>query len=651
MATGIVLALLALSFLIFIHELGHYFMAKMVGMRVETFSIGFGRPLYSWDYKGTKWQIGWLLFGGYVRIAGQEMNNEEDPYAQADGFFGKSPWARIKVALAGPLMNLIFAFLLFATIWSFGGREKNFSEFTPKIGWIDPKSELYAHGIRPGDEIISYGSQSFSSSKDHLYAPMTASDELLVHGNRVNYATGTKKPFSLKVKVYPHPGAIEKGIVTAGILQPANYIIYDKSPGGRENPLPQGSPLEGSGIHYGDRIFSVDGEIVFSAQELNKVLNDNRVFLIIEREGNFLTKRVPLVELDELRLDPQIRDEYTDWQYEAGLAQVKPKNLKIIPYNLTSGLVVEGPLRFIDRDKEEEAFPEYAFSDLEEPLQIHDKIIAVQGEKIAFAPDFLKMIQTKIVNVIVQRESSIAKSVDWKSADADFERSVDSLDQKDIIDSMASQSPKTQSGTLLLLPPITPKKRSEYTLSDEAKEQYNNDMRDAIAALEKIEDPEKRAAAYNLLQNRENQLLLGLSGIQDKRINYNPNPFEMFSSILSEIYRTLYALLTGTLNPKWMSGPIGIVQVMNEGYKMGAMEALYWVAFISLNLGVINLLPIPVLDGGTIVICLYEILSGKRMKPKTLEKLIVPFMVLLIIFFVFLTYNDITRLFRNFLPW
>src|ERR1700733_2510626 len=95
----IILAILTLSFLIFIHELGHYFMARRVGMRVETFAIGFGRPIYTWERNGVKWQIGWLLFGGYVKIAGMDTENEPDPYRVPDGFFGKRPIDRIKVAI------------------------------------------------------------------------------------------------------------------------------------------------------------------------------------------------------------------------------------------------------------------------------------------------------------------------------------------------------------------------------------------------------------------------------------------------------------------------------------------------------------------------------------------------------------------------
>lgn len=180
----IILAILALSFLIFIHELGHYFMARRVGMKVETFAIGFGKPIFSWVRDGVKWQIGWILFGGYVKIAGQELDKEADPYSVPDSFFSKRPIDRIKVAVMGPLVNLVFALLVFSLLWVDGGRQKNFSEYTSKIGWVDPKSELYAHGIRPGDEITSYDHQAFQSSKDHLYAAMMSSGTLDVKGEK-----------------------------------------------------------------------------------------------------------------------------------------------------------------------------------------------------------------------------------------------------------------------------------------------------------------------------------------------------------------------------------------------------------------------------------------------------------------------------------
>jgi regulator of sigma E protease len=119
----------------------------------------------------------------------------------------------------------------------------------------------------------------------------------------------------------------------------------------------------------------------------------------------------------------------------------------------------------------------------------------------------------------------------------------------------------------------------------------------------------------------------------------------MFENIFKEIWRTLTALVSGQLNPKWLSGPIGIVQVVHDNSMVSLKEALFWLGAISLNLGILNLLPIPVLDGGTILINLVELISRRRISPKTLEKLVLPFALLLIVFFIFLTYHDLTRIF------
>src|SRR5690348_8655641 len=99
-------------------------------MRVETFSIGFGHPIYTWERDGVQWRICWLLFGGYVKIAGMQKEGSREPYEIPEGFYSKRPWARIQVSLAGPLVNIAFAFLAFAALWVSGGRDKPFSEFT-----------------------------------------------------------------------------------------------------------------------------------------------------------------------------------------------------------------------------------------------------------------------------------------------------------------------------------------------------------------------------------------------------------------------------------------------------------------------------------------------------------------------------------------
>ncbi len=645
------LAVVGLSFLIFMHELGHYYMARRVGMRVETFAIGFGKPIYSWVRDGVKWQIGWLFFGGYVKIAGQDNDDERDPYQIPDGFFGKRPIDRIKVAVAGPLVNLVLALVFFSVIWAIGGREKDFTEFTHKIGWVDPKSELFAAGIRPGDEITSYNDEPFHNFKDHLYAPMTSSGDIDVKGYKVDYLSGQKQPFAYKVKPYSHPNVYDKGILTTGIINSANYIIYKRLPQGQENPLPEGSPMLQSGIQYGDRILWVDGDLVFSGPQLSHLLNDSKVFLTIERNGQTMQVRVPRVPVQELKLDAEVKEELTDWQYEAELNNIKLRNLYVIPYNLTNDCIVQNELKFIDADNELSAFPHTPYAANEQPLLAKDKIIAIDGLPVKTAYELLKELQQHRVNIIVEREADLAKEVSWNVADADFDHEINGHAVSVIANSIGTSRPINNVGNYYLLNPVLPKTRHDFELSPDKQAWINAELLEQKKKVEGIEDPEKRNHALILLQNQEKQLLLGLPAVQDRKVNFNPSPFTQFGNVFGEIWRTLVALFSGSLNVKWISGPIGIIQVVHDNSMVSIKEALFWLGAISLNLGMLNLLPIPVLDGGTIVLSFYEMITGHRLHPKTLEKVILPFAVLLIGFFIFLTYQDLSRLLSRFLNW
>jgi len=641
-------AILALSFLIFIHELGHYYVARRTGMRVETFAIGFGRPIFSWVRDGVKWQIGWLLFGGYVKIAGMEGDDaEKDPYAMKDGFFGKKPLDRIKVLFAGPFVNIVFALLVFSFLWVIGGREKNFGEFTNRIGWVDPHSELYADGVRPGDVILAYDNHSYLSSKDHLYAPMTASGEMDVKGLKVDYAAGESEPFDYKIKPYTHPAALQKGIFTTGILQSASYVFYNRLANGAENPLPEGSPMENSGIQYGDRVLWVDGELIFSRDQLDHVLNDGKVLLTVQRDGEILLARVPRVLVQELKLDPEFKEELVDWQFEAELNRTRIQKLYAIPYHLTNNCVVESEAKFIDKENQQEAFPAHPFSKIESPLLAGDKILAADGVAVKRSYELLLQLQKHNVSVIVERDNQLSRKVPWKKADATFNEDINWKDLHAITHSIGTGAPVNQAGDLYLLKPVIPKMRSEFALSPEKQAWLAAEMLEQKKAVEAIEDPERRAHALHLLAHKEKQLLLGLP-IQDRRVDYNPNPIDLFANVFTEIWRTLVALFTGSVNPKWLSGPIGIVQVVYDSWLVSFKDALFWIGAISLNLGVLNLLPIPVLDGGTIMLTFFEMISGKRLKPKTLEKLVIPFAVLLIGLFIYFTFNDLSRLFGGY---
>lgn len=639
-------AILALSFLIFIHEFGHYWMARREGMRVEVFSIGFGRPLLSWTWQNVKWQLGWLLFGGYVKIAGTDTESSQDLTQVKDGFFGKSPWSRIKVAFMGPFVNIVFALLAFTLLFAVGGRLKSFSEYTMKAGWIDPSSELYKAGVRPGDEILSYNGNAYNGVSDLIYLGLTNSAPVKIQGVKVDYTTGQKTPFEVESNSYPHPERGDKGLMTLGVLQPASFLIYDRLPSGAENPLPENSPMKESGLQYGDRLLWVDGTPVYSTMQLSQLLNEGKAVLTINREGHTFLARVPRVQVEELKFDGAFREELTDWQHAQDLGSIKFSKLITLPYNLTNEAVVENSVPFIDKEKNE---PKSLFSAMDQPLQPGDKIIAVDGTSIKNAAELLKLIQKHQAIVIVERLNQKIPLVSWRDADHLFDLQSHPKELQELVSKIGTTEKVEKVGSLVLLKPVQPKSFEEIFLSSEVISPAGEELLKQKRAIIAIEDKALREKLLEAFNKKEKQVALGIPNLRDVKVQYNPVPTEQFMNVFNEIKRTMGSLFTGSLSPKYLSGPVGIVYMFQEQTKSSLGDGLYWLGLISLNLGVLNLLPIPMLDGGTILLSFCEMISGKRIAPKTLEKLILPFAVVLILFFLFWTYNDITRIFGGFL--
>lgn len=153
--------LVVLSVIVFVHEMGHYLVARWNGVAIQTFSLGFGREIWGrTDRHGTRWRISMIPLGGYVRFVG-DMNPasvpDEDFIANAGPelsgrlFVNKSVWQRMQVVLAGPVANIIFTFLiLYALLLGYGRYS-----ITPVIGEVLPESVAAAAGLQGGDRVLS----------------------------------------------------------------------------------------------------------------------------------------------------------------------------------------------------------------------------------------------------------------------------------------------------------------------------------------------------------------------------------------------------------------------------------------------------------------------------------------------------------------
>lgn len=119
---GTITFLLVLSFLVFFHELGHFLAARFFGVKVEKFSIGFGKAIYSKYWAGTTWQFAMIPLGGYVQMKGQDDSNPTLVETGDDSYNTKKPWQRIIILFAGPFANFILAAILYFSIALMGAK-------------------------------------------------------------------------------------------------------------------------------------------------------------------------------------------------------------------------------------------------------------------------------------------------------------------------------------------------------------------------------------------------------------------------------------------------------------------------------------------------------------------------------------------------
>ena len=169
---GIPAFLFLITVVVFFHELGHFSVARLFGVRVETFSIGFGRALYSWtDKKGTLWKISWVPLGGFVKFFGDADGSSKPDHGAAArmnaadrrvAFPFKPLWQRALIVVAGPVANFVLAFAILAVFFMTVGRMLTTTDITA----VAPHSAAQTAGIRAGDVIVSIDGDTISGYEE-----------------------------------------------------------------------------------------------------------------------------------------------------------------------------------------------------------------------------------------------------------------------------------------------------------------------------------------------------------------------------------------------------------------------------------------------------------------------------------------------------
>jgi regulator of sigma E protease len=232
--------LFVLGVLIFVHELGHFLVARFYGVRVLTFSLGFGPKLLKFRRGATEYCISAVPLGGYVKLAGETVQDQRT--GEPDEFLSKSKWVRFQVYLAGPVMNLGLALVVVAIVLSLGADVPLFQSSSPVIGTVSAASAAEAAGLKPGDQIVSVDGKRVETW-DAL------SLEYLPKANKELELGVLRDGQTLKIHVTPRAaGKYEIGDLGIGpILRPQFTQV---------NP---GGPADRAGIKRGDVAVALDG--------------------------------------------------------------------------------------------------------------------------------------------------------------------------------------------------------------------------------------------------------------------------------------------------------------------------------------------------------------------------------------------------------
>ena len=246
----ILLGFIGLGVVVFVHELGHFLAARLAGITVEAFSIGWGKPILKKTIGGVEYRLGLFPVGGYCKMKGDSefeeayKNSEEGKSAEKGSFYAASPFSRIVACFGGPFFNFVFAVLVLSVIWGLGFEVNTLgnriilaSEINP--GTTNPADEA---GLKTGDRIVSIMGRKTETYNDiqELIA-LNPGEELPLQIER-NGST-------LNLLVTP---VMEKstGAGRIGVYFWTDPIV---------ERVTEGSPAEIAGLQSGDRLLAING--------------------------------------------------------------------------------------------------------------------------------------------------------------------------------------------------------------------------------------------------------------------------------------------------------------------------------------------------------------------------------------------------------
>lgn len=539
-----------LGVLVTVHELGHFLVAKACNVKVLKFSIGFGPRIFGFTRGETEYRVAWLPLGGYVKMAGQEPDDDVLPEDVGRSFQAQTWWKRALIVVAGPSFNLLFPIIAFFFVYV-GSTQV----IAPRVGWLEPELPAARAGIKPGDYIRKIDGkdvQSFGEIRELVSG--NANKELTIELER----DGKPVTVTLKPMLTTETDPIEK--VQRGLLG-----IW---PRGRAPivGVPVGSVAAAAGLQTFDRILKVNGEVMKDELDLQKAVAKaaGTLELVVVRSGLQPVAGATIVvpALLTVKLEKQPGEGYAALGAEGGDLYV---------WSVSPGTPAA-----------------------EAGLKRGDRLVKIDQHVLS----------------------------SWMSVELE----LTALEKKPFQLTWSSGGVEQTKQLAQAL----------ITIED--------DFKNRIEQLELglLERPAFRGGRDPLASGPAEELVTLTMGPKDALVASVKN----LPKIIRKIGLIFYKLFTGHVPLESVGGPIMLFQVASKSAELGVETFIGNMALVSVNLGLVNLLPIPVLDGFALLAALWEGIRRRPIPIKAREYANLVGLAMLAVLMVLVFKNDITRMLR-----
>jgi regulator of sigma E protease len=594
---------------IFVHELGHYLAARWCKVRVETFSLGFGPRLLGARIGPTTYQIALVPLGGFCRMAGEERRFDGLPPA-LDELQAKSVGARFFIYSGGVLMNMLFGLVVFPILFQVG------VPFTrPIIGDTTPGGAAWRARLPQGHEIVAVnGNRVFEF--EHLFTEVA-----LGNPNEATLVlrapdTGEERSYTLVPERDEREGLRTIGVTPDFERDSAGRILLDVTPG---------SPAARAGLVSGDRLVEVFGGVPGLSpldQIALQIRGDRPLVLRVAHErgeGGEGSEQV-------MRIAPELGTRLNPPR--VGVAAVQNRVLAVRPSELPTAL---------------ELMPE-------------DRLLSVNGGPILGQGD-LQVALLSSTDAVRARVRRGGKELELLGPPLERESALELAE--DLALGM------DENATTIVVQPDEAAARAGLCTLDEVQSIDGIDVRSWLDIRNAVERAgrEERAARFvvhraglpepltiSVTPERRPVADYGLSLRQAEYV-YRSESFGaalVFGAryswrFLEDSWLTLKRMLTRDVSPKNVGGIITISAVSYSLTEAGWIKFFFFLCLISINLAFLNVLPIPVLDGGHLFFLIIEKLKGSPVSNRVLGTSQAVGVVLLLSLMVYVTYNDLVR--------